>query len=141
MKFTSLLSAKIVNSTITKLTDEKRVNVLIIDDTIFERNCSKKVELLTKVYNHAKKKYIKGFRFLTLGWSDENTFLPVNSCLLSSENEKSRINESKELDKRSVGFSKRSLSCKNATIAMLSLIGYAIKTCIPATHIFYEYFI
>ena len=38
IKFTSLLSAMVVNSTITKLTDEKRVNVLIIDDTMFERD-------------------------------------------------------------------------------------------------------
>lgn len=54
MRFTTLLSAKIATSTITKLTDEKRVNVLIIYDTMFERNSSKKVELLTKVYDHAK---------------------------------------------------------------------------------------
>ena len=40
-KFTSLLSARVANSTITKLTDEKRVNVLIIDDTMFERSSSK----------------------------------------------------------------------------------------------------
>ena len=57
MRFTSLLSAKIATSTITKLTDEKRVNVLIIDDTMFERNSSNKVELLSKVYDHAKKTY------------------------------------------------------------------------------------
>ena len=42
MKFTSLLSARIANSTITKLTDKDRVNVLIIDDTMFERDSSKK---------------------------------------------------------------------------------------------------
>lgn len=138
LKFTSLLSAKIANSTITKLTDENRVNVLIIDDTMFERNSSKKVELLTKVYDHAKKKYIKGFRLLTLGWSDGNTFLPVNSCLLSSENAKSRINEAKILDKRSVGFARRSLSCTKATIAILNLIDSAIKACIPATHVLFD---
>lgn len=138
LKFTSLLSAKIANSTITKLTDEKRVNVLIIDDTMFERNSSKHVELLTKVYDHAKKKYIKGFRLLTLGWSDGNTFLPVNSCLLSSENEKTRINEAKKLDKRSVGFLRRKLSCTKATTVMLELIDSAIKACIPATHVLFD---
>lgn len=85
MNFTSLLSAKIITSTITGLTDENRVNVLIFDDTMFERNSSKKVELLCKVYDHAKKTYKFGFRLLTLGWSHGNTFLPVNSCLLSME--------------------------------------------------------
>ena len=63
----------------------KASNVLIIDDSMFERNRSKKVELLAKVYDHAKHKYRFGFRMLTLGWSDGSTFLPVNSILLSTE--------------------------------------------------------
>lgn len=52
---------------------------LPIDDSIFERNHSKKAELLAKVYDHAKHKYRFGFRMLTLVWSDGSTFLPVNS--------------------------------------------------------------
>ena len=31
---------------------------------------SKKVELLSRVFDHTGKKYLKGFRMLTLGWSD-----------------------------------------------------------------------
>ena len=61
---------------------------------------SKKVELLAKVYDHAKHAYRFGFRMLTLGWSDGSTFLPVNSILLSTENEKNRINEAANVDKR-----------------------------------------
>ena len=68
----------------------KAANVLIIDDSMFERNRSKKVELLAKVYDHAKHKYRFGFRMLTLGWSDGSTFLPVNSILLSTENKKNQ---------------------------------------------------
>lgn len=138
MKFTSLLSAKIATSNITKLTDENRVNVLIIDDTMFERNSSKKVELLSKVYDHAKNTYKYGFRLLTLGWSDENVFLPVNSCLLSSENKKCRINEAKNLDKRSVRFRRRELSQTKATVVMLDLIDSAIKAMIPASYVLFD---
>ena len=29
----------------------------------------------------------KGFRLLTLAWSDGNSFVPVNSCLLASSKE------------------------------------------------------
>lgn len=138
IKFTSLLSAMVANSTITKLTDEKRVNVLIIDDTMFERSSSKKVELLCKVYDHAKNTYKNGFRLLTLGWSDGNTFLPVNSCLLSSENPKTRINEAKNLDKRSIGFKRRSLAQTKATTVMLDLIASAQKAKIPASHVLFD---
>lgn len=138
MKFTSLLSAKIANSTITKLTDKERVNVLIIDDTMFERASSKKVELLCKVYDHAKKTYKYGFRLLTLGWSDGNTFLPVNSCLLSSSNSKTRINEAKDLDKRSIGFKRRKLSQTKATSVMLDLIDSAKKAKIQASYVLFD---
>ena len=49
LKFTTGLSAKIIEDAIDPLTSEQREKVLIIDDSTFERNRSKKVELLTKV--------------------------------------------------------------------------------------------
>ena len=100
MRFTTILASRIINNAILPLDSEDRANVLIIDDSMFERNRSKKVELLAKVYDHAKHKYRFGFRMLTLGWSDGSTFLPVNSILLSTENKKNRINEAAEVDKR-----------------------------------------
>ncbi len=68
-----MLLSRIVSTTIEKLTDEDRINVLIVDDTMFERNKSKNVELLSKVFDYANSKFIKGFCLLTLGWSDGNT--------------------------------------------------------------------
>ncbi len=44
LKFTTKLSAKIIEDAIEPLTSETRKNVLIIDDSVFERNRSKKVE-------------------------------------------------------------------------------------------------
>ena len=110
IRFTTILAERIIKEAIRPLDSEERVNVLIIDDSMYERNRSKKVELLTKVYDHAKRAYKFGFRMLTLGWSDGNTFLPVNSILLSSENKKNRINEAKPIDKRTVGYKRRTLS-------------------------------
>ena len=90
MRFTAILASRIINNAILPLDSEDRANVLIIDDSMFERNRSKKVKLLAKVYDHANHKYRFGFRMLTLGWSDGSTFLPVNSILLSTENKKRR---------------------------------------------------
>lgn len=109
------------------LDSENRVNVLIIDDSMFERNRSKNVELLDKVYDHAKHKYRFGFRMFTLGWPDGSTFLPVNSILLSTENKKNRINEAAEADKRTVGYKHRKLSAEKGTLAMLTLLDAAKK--------------
>ena len=99
IRFTTILSARIIRDAIFPLDSEERANVFIIDDSMFERNRSKKAELLAKVYDHAKHKYLFGFRMLTLGWSDGSSFLPVNSILLSTENRKNRINEATEVDK------------------------------------------
>ena len=54
LRFTTILSSRIIKDAIVPLDSEDRVNVLIIDDSMFERNSSKKVELLAKVYDHAK---------------------------------------------------------------------------------------
>lgn len=95
IRFTSVLYSRIIRDAILPLNAEKRVNVHIIDDSMYERNRSMKVELLAKVYDHAKHAYRFGFRMLALDWSDGSTFLPVNSVLLTSEKKEKRINEAK----------------------------------------------
>ena len=138
IRFTTILSTRIIRDAILPLDSEDRANVLIIDDSMFERNRSKKVELLAKVYDHAKHKYRFGFRMLTLGWSDGSTFLPVNSVLLSTENRKNRINEATEVDKRTVGYKRRKLSMEKGTQAMLTLLDAARKATIPAKYVLFD---
>ncbi len=58
LKFTIKLSAKIIKDAIEPLTLYTLENVFVIDDSVFERNRSKKVELLTKVFDNAKIRYI-----------------------------------------------------------------------------------
>ena len=138
IRFTTTLAERIIKEAIRPLDSEERVNVLIIDDSMFERNRSKKVELLAKVYDHAKHAYKFGCRMLTLGWSDGNTFLPVNSILLSSENKKNRVNEAKTVDKRTVGYKRRALSMQKGTIAMLELLKAAKNSSIPAKYVLFD---
>jgi len=138
IRFTTILASRIIKDAIIPLNSEDRVNVLTIDDSMFERNRSKKVELLAKVYDHAKHSYKFGFRMLTLGWSDGSTFLPVNSVLLSSENKKNRINDAKTVDKRTVGYKRRQLSMEKGTIAMLELLKAARNAAIPAKYVLFD---
>ncbi len=138
IRFTTLLSSRIIKEAVTPLDSSDRANVLIIDDSMFERNRSKKVELLAKVYDHAKRCYKFGFRLLTLGWSDGSTFLPVGSILLSTGNKKNRINEAAAVDKRTVGYKRRELSMKKGTHAMLNLLEQAKKAEIPARYVLFD---
>lgn len=138
IRFTTLLASRIIKDAIIPLDAKDRVNVLIIDDSMFERNRSKKVELLAKAYDHANHRYRFGFRMLTLGWSDGNTFLPVNSILLSSENKKNRVNEAKDVDKRTAGYKRRALSMQKGTQAMLELLKAAKKAAVPAKYVLFD---
>ena len=138
MHFTTLFASRIMKEAIVPLNSQERANVLIIDDSMYERNRSKQVELLARVYDHAKHSFKYGFRMLTLGWSDGTTFLPVNSILLSTENKKNRINDAKPLDKRTVGYKRRNLSIQKGTIAMLELLKQAKKVDLPARYVLFD---
>lgn len=138
IRFTSILASRIIQEGVVPLNDKERVNVLIIDDSMFERNRSKKVELLARVFDHAKHTYRFGFRMLTLGWSDGSSFIPVNSILLSSENKKNRINEAVQLDKRTIGYKRRQLSMTKGTHAMLELLRGSKSVNIPAKYVLFD---
>ena len=138
IRFTTLLASRIIKDAIVPLDSKERTNVLIIDDSMFERNRSKKVELLARAYDHANHRYRFGFRMLTLGWSDGSTFLPVNSVLLSSENKKNRVNEAADVDKRTVGYKRRMLSMQKGTQAMIELLKIAKKAAIPAKYVLFD---
>jgi hypothetical protein len=56
------------------LTSEQREKVLIIDDSTCDRSRSKVVELLAWVHDHNANRSLKGFRLMTLGWSDGVSF-------------------------------------------------------------------
>jgi hypothetical protein len=138
IRFTTLLSARIINDHIVNLTSDKRVNTFIVDDTPFARNRSKKTELLSRVYDHSKKTYILGFRLLTLGWSDGATFMPVNSCMLSSENAKTRLREAREVDKRTCGYRQRKLALSTAPAAMIEMIRASVASGIKASYVLFD---
>jgi len=134
-----LLASRIINKCIFPLTSEKRVNVLILDDSLFSRNRSKAVELLAKVFDHVTHKYVKGFRMLTLGWSDGNSFIPLAFSLLSSSNEKNRLcGFNAKIDKRSNGYKRRLEAVKKSTEAMFDLLDTACRHDIPADYVLFD---
>lgn len=138
LHFTTMLSAAIIKESIVGLTDEKRENVLIIDDTLYSRARSKSVELLTRVYDHARHLYTKGFRLLTLLWNDGNTAMPVNACLLSSENKTNVLNPPKAVAEGSNGEKRRKMAVRKATEVLLELLSEARKAAIPARYVLFD---
>ena len=123
----------------TSLSENERRNVLIIDDSLFERPRSKNVELLAKVFDYTTHHFKRGFRLLTLGWSDGNTFLPVASRLMSSEKDANVYQLPKEEhDKRTLAFKRRKQARSKATHVMLELLQEAKKAGIQAKHVLFD---
>jgi hypothetical protein len=85
--------AVLLHSFFNRLTDDEREAVLIIDDSTYDRSRSKMVELLSRVHDHATGRFLKGFRMLTICWSDGVSCLPLDFALLSSADAKKRLCE------------------------------------------------
>lgn len=106
-RFLNRLSYKVVTE-FEVLTSLDRVRVFILDDSVLSRSKSKKVELLTRIFDHANGRFIKGFTMLTLGWSDGFSFLPVDFAMLSSTKVTNRLNGiNPSIDKRTSGYKRR----------------------------------
>ena len=120
------------------LTDESRKNVFIIDDSLFDRSRSKKTELLARVFDHCTMKYKCGYRMLTLGWSDGNSFVPVNHCLLSAADEKNLLCGAAACDGRSLAGKRRRQSRRKATEVMLDLVKAAQGAGLSAKYVFFD---
>ena len=137
LRFTTILSKKVAD-TIEPLTDENRINAFVVDDSLFERTSCKKTELGSRVFDHTTMKYRKGYRLMTLGWTDGNTFLPINSCLLASSQEKNLIGPKEHFDRRSLAAKRRSLAQKKGTHVMIELIRSALCAGHKADYVLFD---
>lgn len=134
-RFLLFLSAHTIGK-VTNLTRHDRPKVLIVDDSSYDRNRSKSVELLARCFDHASQKmrFYKGFRMLTLGWSDGATFIPVDFSLLSSK--KSQINGiSSKIDKRSSGYKRRVEALQTAPEQIPGMVERAMNAGIDASYV------
>ena len=126
-RFTVLLSERIINTFLRPLTKEDREDVFIFDDSTYKKTGYKHTELVAKVFDHVSMKYIKGFRMLTLGWSDGNSFVPIAHRLMSSSDDKNMLGTKKSFDKRSIAHKRREQARMKATDVMLDMLKTALK--------------
>lgn len=118
------------------LTDKDRKKVLIIDDSTYDRSHSKFVELLARVFDHSVRKYIRGFKMLTVGWSDGASFLPLDFVLLSSEKEKNRLQGiTKDIDRRTCGYRRRKEAITKATEQLDPMVRRVLAAGVDADYI------
>jgi len=119
-----------------RLTDDEREAVLIIDDSPYDRSRSKLVELLSRVYDHSTGKFLKGFRMLTICWSDGASCLPLDFVLLSSADRKKRLCDNrKSMDKRCCAYQRRKEATLKTTEHLETMVKRILSTGIRAQYL------
>lgn len=118
------------------LTSQDRATALVIDDSLLSRDRSKKVELASRVFDHASHKFRKGFRMLTLGWTDGSSFIPLCFRLLSTRKETNLLCAAKACDKRSQAHKRRKHAQTKTTDVVLDLLRQARH--IPARYVLFD---
>jgi hypothetical protein len=132
------LSCSVV-AVVDKLTSDDRKSVLIVDDSPYYRNRSKKVEFLSRCFDHVTKKYYKGLTLLTLGWSDGQTFLPISFRLLGSGDDGNLLEGShvKE-DKRTLATRRRIDARTDKPTLVLSMLEAVKGTAAQAKYVLFD---
>lgn len=137
-KLLCLIAAKLI-AYLKPVIDKRRRLAFIVDDTLMSRPYSKKTELLAKVYDHDKHEYLTGYRGLTLGWSDGNTFLPVNYALMSTRKNKNIIGSAPAtVDARSIAGQRRTQAQRKMNDVTVELINQAIKLGVEAKYVLFD---
>lgn len=119
--------------------DRRRRLALIIDDTLMNRQYSSKTELLARTFDHDRQQYCLGYRGLTLGWSDGNTFLPVNFALMSTQKTRNLLGRPAQItDQRKIAGQRRCQAQKPMNQVALELINQAIRLGVKASYVLFD---
>jgi hypothetical protein len=122
-----------------KLTSDNRRTAFILDDTPYWRNRSKRVEFLSRCYDHSEKKYYKGFTMINLGWSDGQTFMPVDFRLLASGNDENLLESSHIKEDNRTIASKRRKDARSSKPAMaLKMLNNAKNSKMQPQHVLFD---
>jgi hypothetical protein len=102
------------------LTSSGKRRIFVVDDSVYNKNRSKKLELLSKVYDYSYKRYVRGFRMLTLAFTDGVSLVPMDFALLGSKNRICGANS--DIDGRSHGAKRRAEAVRESPEVLLSMI-------------------
>ncbi len=137
-RFLLSVGRQLVNSFFLPLTEEGGDRVFVLDDSSYSRDRSRKVELISRCYDHCGHKFFRGFRMLTLGWSDGRSFLPLAFSLLASSKEENRLFGPGDHDGRTFGGRMRKEAIKQRPEAALSLLDEALGAGIKADYLLFD---
>lgn len=121
-----------------RLTGPRTDRVLIVDESPWRRDRSRTVEQLGRHYDPASGSYYRGFRMLTLGWSDGHSFLPQQMELLSNRAADKRIGPDPALDGRTHGAARSTVATQKTTEVAAEMVARSIAEGTPADYVVFD---
>ena len=104
------------------LTARANPRVLIVDDSSYKRDRSTSVEYLGKQRDHNQGRFYRGFRMLTLAWSDGHSCIPCELELLTNASADKRYGPDPSMDKRTVMGQRVKAATQKATDLTIKMV-------------------
>jgi hypothetical protein len=132
------VAAKVV-PVVDSLTGSERRSALVVDDSAYYRDRSKKVELLSRFKDHSENRWYKGFNMLNMGWTDGVSFIPVDFRMVASNNDDCLLEGShvKE-DNRTVATRRRKQARTPKPELVLQMLENAKGTPVQTQHVLFD---
>ena len=110
------------------------------DDTFFDRMRSKKVELVSWIFDHVDMKNKKGFTALTGGWTDGFSFVPFIFQLVCSSKPKNILKDALPVPvkKDSAAEKRRNNAKKKKTELLIEMVKKAIAVKLPFSFVLFD---
>lgn len=119
-------------------TDKKHTKVLIFDDSLYLRTGGKGTDLCAKVFDHNDQKMRKGYRMMTGGWSNGETYVPFSQSLLTTRDPNLMIGRDDPVDGRTLRGKRRARAKEKGTVVVQNMVMEARKAGIPFDYVLFD---
>lgn len=118
--------------------DEKHINCLIFDDSLYRRTGGKGTDFCAMVFDHNDNKMRVGFRMMTGGWSNGEIYIPFQQSLLTTRKSHLMIGKDEHVDGRSLRGKRRIRAKEKGTVVVQSMVQEAQKAGIPFDYVLFD---
>lgn len=119
-------------------TEEEHIRALIFDDSLYRRAGGKRTELCCKVYDHNDRKTRLGYRMMTSAWSNGDVIVPIQQCLLTTNNPELMVGPDEDYDRRTIRGRRRTYAKETGTTSVLRMIRNAKDAGIPFSYVLFD---
>lgn len=133
-----LETANNVISDIESQTDSNHKCALIFDDSLYARTGGKGTDLCGKVYDHNDHKMRLGYRMMTGGWTNGETFIPFSQTLLTTRDDKLMVGPDSPIDRRTICGKRRERAKEKGTDTVCRMVKEAKGVGIPFDFVLFD---